>query len=605
MISERCLKGKLKATMGRDASFALKAIAICALAVAAAEAQVDSGVPHLRKQGTATQLVVDGKPYLALAGELGNDTATSLENMEPVWPRLVSGNLNTVLMAVSWAQLEPEEGKFDFALVDGLIRKARENHLHIVFLWFGSWKNGFSSYAPLWVKRDYVRFPRIQLTNGRTVELLSTFGDATRDADAAAFGALMRHIKEVDEHDHTVLMMQVENEVGVLRDTRDRSAAANRAYSGQVPPELMKYLAAHSQSLNTELRDIWAANGNKSSGTWEEVLGPGKPSSIEVPMQTKSPPLSAEQNDWRRLYWPSDEIFMAWNYARYVEKVVEAGKRGYDIPMYANAWLQQPNMAWPGTYPSGGPLPEVHDIWRAGAPSLDVLAPDLYLKYFDEVCERFTHNGNPLFIPETTFNPANAVVAAGKYNAIGFSPFFIELRIGPDTDLASTYKILSELSPMILAHQGSDTMTAVWMNEDDEPVQVKLGNYTLELTYSGRGRGPVAPQPKAPAAQPGAKPAPPPPELGGNQNQGPLEAAAVLIATGPDEYYFGGGGMRIAFTPNTPGPPTVGLGDVQQGEFVDGKWKVIRQLAGDDTAQGEILTLRPNTILRVTLYRYP
>jgi hypothetical protein len=165
-------------------------------------AQDASGAPHLRKQGTATQLIVDGKPFLVLAGELGNNSATSLENMEPVWPKIVAGNLNTALVGISWAQFEPEEGKFDYGLVDGLIAKARENNLHIVFLWFASWKNGTSSFAPIWVKRDYQRFPRIQIGNGSTVsisgpvELLSTLGNATRDADAAAFGALMRHIKE-------------------------------------------------------------------------------------------------------------------------------------------------------------------------------------------------------------------------------------------------------------------------------------------------------------------------------------------------------------------------------------------------------------------------
>jgi beta-galactosidase GanA len=173
-------------------------------------------------------LIVDGKPFLALAGELGNNTATSLENMQPIWQRLVAGNLNCVLAAVSWAQVEPEEGHFEFALVDGLIQEARRNDLKLVFLWFGSWKNGLSSYAPYWVKKDLQRFPRIRIQGGKSIELLSTFGDASRDADARAYRALMRHIKEVDGREHTVLMMQVENEVGVLRDSRDRSEPAEQ-----------------------------------------------------------------------------------------------------------------------------------------------------------------------------------------------------------------------------------------------------------------------------------------------------------------------------------------------------------------------------------------
>ena len=583
---------------------------VCAAALSiSSEAQTAAGTPHLQKQGTATQLVVDGKPFLALAGELTNNAATSLPMMEPIWPKLVAGNLNTVLVGISWAQFEPEEGKFNYTQVDGVIAKARENNLHIVFIWFASWKNGTSSFAPYWVKKDYTRFPRIQIDDGSTisisgpVELLSTFGDATRDADAAAFGALMRHIKEVDGAQHTVLMMQIENEVGVLRDSRDRSPAANRAFAGPVPVELMNYLESHKDTLIPEFRAVWAANGYKKSGTWEAVFGPGKPADVKIPIQTTSPPMSANEHEvsWRELRWPSDEVFMAWNYARFVEKEVQAGKASYDIPMYVNGWLQQPNHAWPGSYPSGGPLPQVHDVWRAGAPDVDILAPDLYLQYFDEVCERFSRNGNPLFIPETSTDASNVIMAVGKYNTIGFSPFGVDGGRPIPPELAATYQMLSQLSPMILAHQGSDTMTAVRMIEGDPPKQVKLGNYTLTFTYTGRIRG-LPPQVKGgvvslPPRQPiGTQPAEPLP---------PLEAAAVVIATGPDEFYFGGGGMRVDFTANTPGPSNVGLGVVQQGRFVDGKWELTRWIEGDDDAQGEILVLHPGTVLRVMLYRFP
>jgi beta-galactosidase GanA len=558
--------------------------------------QTASGVPHFQKQGTATQLIVDGAPFLAVTGEMGNNTATSLENMQPIWSKLVAGNLNCVLAAVHWAQLEPVEGRYEFALVDGLIQEARRNNLKLVFLWFGSWKNGLSSYVPYWVKQDYKRFPRIQTKGGKTIELLSALGDATRDADARAFRALMRHIKEVDGQRHTVVMIQVENEVGVLRDSRDRSAPANRAFAGPVPRELMSYLQQHKDTLIPELREVWAANGSKTSGTWEEVFGPGKPDSVDMPIQTTSPPMSPEEHDksWRQLHWPVDEIFMAWNYARFVGKVIEEGKAEYNIPMFVNAWLQQPNHAWPGSYPSGGPLPQVHDIWRAGAPAADAFAPDLYLEYFDQVCERFTSNGNPLVIPETSANAANVMSAFGKYNAIAFSPFGIERSVGPDTELAAAYRVISQLAPAIAAQQGKGTITAVRMNRGDAPLNVKLGDYTLDLTYIGTGRVPIAPEATAAGQQ---RPQGGPPAV---------QAAAILIAAGPNEFYFGAGagGLRIGFTANTPGPRIVGLGDVQEGKFVDGKWKVVRQLGGDDTGQGEILSLRPNTVLRVTVYRY-
>jgi hypothetical protein len=571
--------------------------ACAALVAVLCSGQTASSIPRLQKQGTATQLIVDGKPFLALTGELGNNTATSLENMQPIWPRLVAGNLNSVLAAVSWAQMEPVEGKYEFAVVDGVIREARRHNLKLVLLWFGSWKNGLSSYAPYWVKKDYKRYPRIQLKGGKSMELLSTLSDATRDADARAYRALMRHLREVDGGEHTVLMMQVENEVGVLRDSRDRSAPANKAFAGPVPRELMDYLQRHKDTLSPELREMWVAQGSRTSGTWEEVFGPGKPDSVDMPIQTNSPPLSPEEykTGWRKLHWPVDEIFMAWHYARFLNTVVEEGKKEYAIPMFVNAWLQQPNMAWPGTYPSGGPLPQVHDVWRAGAPAADMLAPDLYLEYFDEVCQRFTRNGNPLFIPETSANANNVLSAFGKFNAIGFSPFGIERSVGPDTELAAAYRVVSQLTPAIVAQQGKDTITAVRMNQGDAPVKVTLGNYTLELTYVGRGRVPIAPQP----ATPGQAPRPP-------QGPPPVEATAILIASGPDEFYFGavGGGIRIAFSPNTPGPQIVGQGDVQEGKFVDGAWQVVRQLGGDDTGQGEILTVRQNTALRVTVYRY-
>jgi len=597
-------------------------------------------------------LIVDGKPFLAVTGELGNNTASSLENMKEVWPRLVSGNLNSVLAGVSWAQVEPTEGKYEFATVDGLIKEARENHLKLVFLWFASWKNGTSSYPPVWVKQDYKRFPRIEIKGGRHIELLSTFGDASRDADARAFRALMGHIKLVDTA-HTVLMIQVENEVGVLRDSRDRSPAANKAFAGPVPKELMDYLQKHKDTLAPELKEVLAAQGNKTSGTWEEVFGPGKPDSVDMPVQTSVALLGREEYDtgWRKLHWPVDEIFMAWNYARYVNKVVAEGKAEYPIPMYVNGWLQQPSMAWPGTYPSGGPLPQVHDIWHAGAPAIDILAPDLYLQYFDEVCGRFTRNGNPLFIPETSANPVNVVNAFVKWNAIGYSPFAIERGAGPSADLAATYKLITSMSSVIAAQQGKDRMAAVSLNQGDPPQKVKVGDYTLSLTAMGIGRIPIAPEP-TPAVTTGGQANPPaqggrgattmggqilnvaPPAQGGGRGQAaqPAPAAApeggrggrggrggpagqaqtggpgisIFIAAGPNEFYMSGGNgnTRVSFTPNTPGPPIVGLGDVQVGKFVDGKWVVVQQLAGDDTGQGELLTLRANSLMRVTVYRY-
>ena len=313
------------------------AIAMCSLALIVGYGQSRSAsttsaseIPHLRKQGTATQLIVDGKPFLVLGSQLSVNSASNLEYWKRVvWPRIVAQeNLNTVVAAVSWAKIEPEEGKFDFSVLDGVIGDVRSHNLHLVLLWFASWKNGLSSFAPDWVKRDFERFPRAQMVGGplplisagparprvqiagsRSIELLSPLSDANRDADARAFAALMRHIKAVDGREHTVIMIQLENEVGMQGDTRDRSPLANKAFEGPVPKELMDYLQKHKDTLSPELHQVWEAAGFKTSGTWEEVFGKGE---------------------------PTDEIFMGWNFSRYIGRVAQSGKAEYPLPMFVN-----------------------------------------------------------------------------------------------------------------------------------------------------------------------------------------------------------------------------------------------------------------------------
>ena len=196
----------------------------------------NSGIPHLEKHGTTTQLVVDGKPFLMLGGELLNSSPSSLDYMRPVWPRLAAIPLNTVLTPLSWELIEPREGQFDFTLVDGLVRDARRNNLRLVFMWLASWKNGMSSYAPIWVKHDTQRFPRVIERGSGTVEILSPLGKASMQADARAFAAVMRHIRDLDGEAHTVLMMQVENEVGVMGDSRTARRPRTAPLTDRFPP---------------------------------------------------------------------------------------------------------------------------------------------------------------------------------------------------------------------------------------------------------------------------------------------------------------------------------------------------------------------------------
>ncbi|RYD48197.1 MAG: hypothetical protein EOP60_16115, partial [Sphingomonadales bacterium] len=198
-------------------------LALVMLFAAPAAAQV----PHL-KDG---RLIVDGKPFLILGGELGNSSASNREWLRPKWQKLKAANLNTVLAPVTWELIEPVEGQFDFSSVNWLIEDARAHDMRLVLLWFGAWKNSMSTYVPAWVKRDEQRFPRTIGADGKTQEILSAFGEATRDADARAFAGLMRHLKQVDGDRHTVIMVQVENEIGFLPTAREHGPAADAVFA--------------------------------------------------------------------------------------------------------------------------------------------------------------------------------------------------------------------------------------------------------------------------------------------------------------------------------------------------------------------------------------
>jgi len=518
-----------------------------------------SGIPRLEKQGAATRLVVDGKPFLILGAELLNSSSSSLDYMRPIWPRLASIPLNTVLTPLSWELIEPREGQFDFTLPDGLIRDARRNNLHLVFLWLASWKNGMSSYAPLWVKQDTRRFPRVIEKDGAAVEILSTFGKESMQADARAFAALMRHIRDVDGEAHTVLMMQVENEVGVLGDSRDRSPAANQAFDGPVPKELTTYLQLHRDVLLPEFRRVWETAGSKLSGTWAEVFGPGP---------------------------QADEIFMAWNYARYVQHVAAAGKAEYPLPMYVNTWLASPQSS-PGEFPSGGPLPEVMDVWKAAGTAIDLYAPDIYARNFAEWCDRYNRGGNPLFIPETrggTAGEANVFYAVGQSETIGFSPFAIdafvetereELR-DPNGDLGKSYIALMQLAPTILQFEGEGKMAGFTLNREHPKTTLELNGYRLDVSLD---------------------------EIFGTEAE---TGFGLVIATGPAAFLGAGSGFRVSFELKDGGPARVGIGSVEEGTFSGNAWIPGRRLNGDENDQGKGWRFAPNRIRieKVVMYRY-
>ncbi len=531
---------------------------VASIAVAAA------APPRLDTHAKTLQLVVQDKPFLVLGGELGNSSASSTEYMKPHWPRLRAMNLNTVLAPVSWELIEPAEGKFDWTSVDALLRDARANDLKLVILWFGAWKNSMSTYVPSWVKRDQKRFPRALLANGAGVEILSAFSRNTLDADARAFAAFMDHLAQVDASDNTVLMVQVENEIGMLPIARERGEVADRAFGAPVPKELLAWLAHRGDALEPELRERWQKNGRKADGNWAQVFG---------------------DDEW------GQEVFTAWHYARFTEALVKAGKARYDIPMFVNAALNRAGRK-PGEYPAGGPIPHLLDVWKAGAPSLDFLSPDIYFPNFAQLAARFERDDNVLFIPEASNatnpqGPANAFFAFGELDAFGFSPFSIESLGDAPNALSQSYDMLRQLSPMILENRGRNRMAGfrAQINEDgsvvDAPVKTTLGGIEFTVTlidpWTARDQQTVA-------------------------NHGGL-----MIYAGNEDFCFAGQGITITFKGADDGPPLVGIDFADEGVFdAQGKWVPGRRLNGDQTHQGRHIRLPPGKpqIQKVRFYRY-
>lgn len=491
-----------------------------------------SAPPHLETIDGVKRLLVEGKPFLVLGGELFNSSSSSLEYMDSIWLKLTQMNLNTVLAGVSWELVEPEEGRFNFDLIDGLIENARKHNLKLVFLWFASWKNMVSTYVPGWVKNNPERFPLLVAKNGERFQMLSTFSQENVQADARAFAALMKHIKQVDSSDQTVIMMQVENEVGTNGGERDYSKAATKVYESEVPERLMSYLKKNKFSLIPELKQVWAENGYRTTGNWKEVFGESG---------------------------AANEIFMAWNLASYIGKVIAAGKEAYNIPMYVNGAIGRQNEKL-GSYPSGGPLPFVMDIWHAAAPKLDMLCPDIYFGDFTGHCQKYTQSGNPLFIPETRAGErgaANALLAFANFNAIGFSPFGIDARLGQplhDRAIPQLYGAMSQLSSLVLNSEAKKQMVAVSLDTTNASTSVNLGAYQVNFDLR-RARW---------------------------TNEKPELGYAILIEVKPDEFIAAGKNIDIQFSLKNRKDQVTGILWAEEGKFENGNWVPGRRLNGDE-----------------------
>jgi beta-galactosidase GanA len=535
----------------------LLSVTACLLAACTQQRPAEGSLPHLAVQGTATQLIVDGKPFLMLGGELGNSTAADVQGLDTVFAHLRQMGLNTVLSPVYWELTEPEEGRFDFTTVDAAVAAARAHGQKLVLLWFGAWKNSMSCYAPLWVKEDSRKYPRARTQSGLPVEIMTPFSDSNLAADRNAFAALMQHIAQIDGSRHTVIMIQVENEIGMIPDARDYSPEATELFNAPVPGQLIACLSALDTTLHPVLRERWETNGRKTEGNWVQIFGEGP---------------------------ETDEIFMAYHYGLFVEEVARAGKEAYPLPMYLNAALNSRGRK-PGEYPSAGPLAHLIDVWRAAAPSIDFIAPDIYDPGFADWCAKYHLTGNPLFIPEIRMSDDNAAkvfYAFGAHDAMGFSPFSIEnVRTAP---LSKAYGILRQLAPLLAGVQGKGKTCGFLFDRDSASRIVEMGGYRLfgQHVYTF-------------GWSPRAKDGSPWPEAG---------ALAVQIAD--DEFLVAGTGVAVTFINARNDGSVTGIASIDKVTFADGKMTPSCRLNGDQTHQGRHLRIEAGEwdIQHIKLYRY-
>jgi beta-galactosidase GanA len=511
-------------------------------------------LPHLVERGGRHALFVDGAPFLILGAQVNN--SSNYPAMLPkVWPVIRQLHANTLEMPVAWEQIEPQEGRFDFSWVDTLLAQARQNDVRLALLWFGTWKNTNPQYAPEWVKTDTRRFPREVKPDGTTHFVLSPHGPATLDADSHAFAALMAHLRAADPQ-HTVIMMQVENETGSYGIPRDFSPTAQRLFAQAIPPELSRRVGKR--------------------GTWSQVFGP-----------------------------TADQAFNAWHVARYVDQIAAAGKAQLDLPMYVNASLTDPfSLEGVQFGASGGPNWNVIDIWKVAAPHVDIEAPDIYTadqRKYAKYIEHYRRPDNPLLIPETGNDVQFARffwLAVGN-GAIGWSPFGMDAtgysnfplgarQLNAETleEFAAKFALLAPM-PRDWAKLSLEHPTAGFAKPDDASDQAAvLGRWKIVAMY---GLWQFGQRERAGTAASPNKDRP----VGG----------AAIIQLGPDELLVAGSDLRLAFSLDRPQPgENSQFLDVEEGRFEDGRWVMQRRWNGDQVDYG--LNLTTPTLLKVRLGTY-
>ena len=521
-------------------------------AVCAGAQPAERPIPRIVEKQGRHALLVDGAPFLILGAQVNNSSAWPAM-LPRVWPAVEYLHANTVEMPVYWEQFEPRPGRFDYSVVDALVADARQHHLRLVLLWFGTWKNGSAHYLPEWMKLQPARYPRMLDAKGRPVDSPSPFAEETRKADIRAFSALMRHLKQTDPQ-RTVLMVQVENEPGTWGAVRDYSPAAQKAFEAPVPGEL----------LNALLKPAGDAN-------WQQTFGDD-----------------------------AEEFFHAWSVARYIEQVAAAGKAVYPLPLYTNAALRDPlNPGRPPAYESGGPTDNVIAIWKAAAPSLDLVAPDIYLgdspRYL-KVLDLYALPGNALFVPETgnSASFARYFFAALGHGAIGFSPFGVDYTGYANAPLGATQISEEALAPFALNYKLAAPMDRELARLNFEgkvqAVSEEKGKSTHTVSF---GRWHVSVKYGLPQFGPDDHP---------TGNAEPI-GGALVAQLGDDEFLVTGSHCRVDF----------GLADaagkqreflrVEEGMYDNGVFHPMRIWNGDQTDWGLNFTSAPQ-ILRVRLATY-
>ncbi|KAL1798877.1 hypothetical protein ACET3X_002914 [Alternaria dauci] len=530
-------------------------------------------IPHLRKTKTSSQLIVNGEPFLMLSAELHNSTLSSAKYMadDKIWQNMRAMHINTMLGSVSWEQVEPVEGHFDFSNLDAVILAAREHSIKLVLLWFGSFKNALSTYVPAWVKKDVKRFPRVHTLEAggkrRTLELLSPFSEAAWTADAKAFAKLMAHLKEFDGQHSTVLMVQVENETGLLGDSRDRSKVADEKFHEPIPKELLEHLQSKSAGLHPELQrryDVSAAKAGETS--WTELFGADD-------------------------IINANEMFMADAYSKYINHVTSAGKAEYPIPLYANVWLNFDNPTdldltdipvvvgggeKAGIYPSGGPCPHTLDVYTFNAPSLDFIAPDLYFHDYETTCQNYRHNGQPLFIPEQRRDEKGARriwSAYANYLALGCSPFGIDSLAASESAFTKHYGLINSLRKQILEAQANRPEDMMGFFFDDFVDGQKISEKPRTKTMGGF-------QVIIERAFVFGKPGP---------------GAGMVIHQGDGKFLCAGWGFNLSFKSANPKSTFTGILHAEEKEVNPETCELskLKILGGDETRSGEFLIM-PN-----------